>query len=432
MSKAQQFNREKFDAILAEPEENPVVAEINGYIAAPDTPQNVKDILSTYLGIFNSSLSEDEYNQIKNQCLYIQNDFDITDYAWFADHPNLIASVLDQNCPNILEDSGNDDGSTILDVLRAILNRRPNTTYYVHDPNIKKKQIPITREGASSITSNKIKQLAALVGQLHTDLKQIKDAQTLKGAETYVKKQNEKLGKQIYRAYADDTYHDGDPEIYIEKRPYNLATHQYGEYEPYMVNGWKIARKDMRKQLYMKDIQDKFQFGSDRRKNKKAYKEANNGIPYPSFEEWKTTKLIKREVDPTDKYRYIITKGEGITDEDYSTLTKWQTPRETRSPKSVFTSMVSNLIKSIHEDKNERTVWFNKYGGFISIASRLYKYFISDPVEQDLLQEYEINNPNEMKKMKTKSVYKESVKKRVNYYFDKPQEVSDYINQTYP
>ena len=290
----------------------------------------------------------------------------------------------------------------------------------------KRKHIDIRKKPLTS--DEKYNALATIVGSSGSDIKRVRDAETFKGATRYAKNMNQKFhkGQEVYRADQRDIDGDGVNEIFVYKKKWDPVEKSYKFEQPYIVNGWKLARKNILRPLYQEKMQDTTGYGYDRMK----YKFEND---WPVFNEWKTTKLYDRQPDPKDPFTYIVKDGTEYTPEVYEkVLNPRVKPRTTRAPKSVFSNVVSQVIQKLYPDEKERKRFYVNVGGFMALASGLYSNFISSRVLDQLLQEYNIdpNDEKMIKKFKTKDPYKNAIKEEVRKFVNPDGTASNYAIET--
>ncbi len=422
--KEEGFTRAKFDALLNDDNDSPTLKALGDAIKDDNTPVNVKNLLNLYNQILKkSTASEEDFQANAQNRLIWQNDFDASDYQWFYNHPQFI-TALDPNVDN-LKNTVEIDGEQVPigKVLEDVLNKRDNKPYkskataYSSSP---KRNLPSISKLPKRVNSleDTYKQLSSIVSSLGYDIKRIREAETREGAERYVTKMNSQYPPDDprYKLELEDVDDDDIPEIFINKKFYNPATKTYSDFKPYIVNGWKLARKDGIKRLYQQDIQDTLGFGHARSMERRKRKQ--DGNPYPTSKaQWINNYLYNKTKDPEDPFKWASIKQTGVVDPAmYKKIeANGGKPREKIAARSLFTSIFSEVMKGAYKD-NDRTALYDSHGGFIRLASDAYRDLVSGPIEEQLITMYNINDEKELKKYKAKDAYKDQVEEIVKQY----------------
>ncbi len=361
----------------------------------------------------------------------IQNNFTEEDYKWFLKHPEYINS-LNLNADNLYWVS--EDGETAMptqlheDLYKAF---EQEERKHIDSNRPKFQPFPvIAKSNSSSTLEHKYQQLAELVSSLGVDIRRVRDTETVEGAEAYAAKMNKEHPGQ-YQVESRDIDGDDIPEVMINKKYYNPFTKTYSDHKPYIVNGWKLSRKDVLKPIYQRSVQSDLGYGHqrtiERRKWKKTHTDdEGNELPYPDFNTWKTDVLYTREdFDEKDpKYTPFayksVDRGNVLTPEQYDALEKVRAPpRETKTAKGVFVKALSDLTnRHFGDNVARRKAFYDENGGFIQLASNVYKNFVSGPMERELIKHFNIDLDDEktLKKYKARGEYKDQIKEVVEYY----------------
>ncbi len=275
-----------------------------------------------------------------------------------------------------------------------------------------KRPIPV-KIPKSATLEQKYADLANIVKSLGYDIKRVREADTINGAKYFADKENERLGKDIYKVHEDDIDHDGIPEIYIDKKYYNPVTRQYTEnYEPYIINGYKLQGKDPRRRWYMDDYQKDLNFGEARRDNIEKYMKEHNGQRYPNYKDWVNHRFYNRIPDkgtqehplnPRFNWKYERTD---YPESMYELAEQYVTPKTKRSARQVFQTWIAELVKNhFGDDAEARKNYYKDNGGYMNLVNDLYNYHVATP----LIAEYDVDPSNEklMKKLKSTSQFKQ-------------------------
>ena len=237
----------------------------------------------------------------------------------------------------------------------------------------------------------------------------------MSGAAYFAKKENERLGKDIYSVRQEDIDHDGIDEIYIDKKYYNPVTRQYSEnYEPYIINGYKLQGKDPRRRWYMDDYQKDLNFGKARREKMEQYIEEHNGQRYPNYKDWVNHRFYNRIPDkgtaehplnPRFNWKYERRTDE-YPDSMYNLAEQYVTPKTKRSARQVFQSWIADLVKNhFGDDAESRKAYYKENGDYMNLVNDLYQSYVSGP----LIAQYDVdpNNEKMLKKLKSTPQFKQ-------------------------
>ncbi len=378
----------------------------------------------------------------KDKADEIQNNFTEEDYKIIMKHPEYV-KFLNFNADNLFWVS--DDGETLVptkirEELYKMFEQEERTHIDIKNSNRPKFQpFPINiKPNSSSTLEHKYQQLAELVSSLGVDIRRVRDTETVEGAEAYAAKMNKEHPGQ-YQVESRDIDGDDIPEVMINKKYYNPFTKTYSDHKPYIVNGWKLARKDVLKPIYQRSVQSDLGYGHQRTIERKKLKKAGN--PYPDFNKWKTDILYTREEFKENDPEYTpfaykkVHRGEELTPEQYDALEKVRAPpRETKTAKGVFVKAFSDLMnRYFGKNVAGRKAFYDENGGFIQLASNVYKNFVSGPMEKELSKYFNIGLDDEktLKKYKARGEYKDQIKEAVKYYLT-PNGQNEILGALFP
>lgn len=370
----------------------------------------------------------------KEQAFEIQHSFTDEDYSKVLANPNLLNFINfdEQNLYVLVNDQ---DGT----IHPTDMNQKLRKAYErLQTRQIKPEFKAQTRQNksksdASLTLEQKYNHLKSIVGSLGADIKRVRDAETIGGANYYVAKMN-KIHPGKYEWKEADIDGDGVNEILVNKKYYDPSTKTYTDFKPYIVNGWKLAPKDDLRQTYIQDVQNDLGFGRDRIKARKDWSKNNNGEKYPDYNKWKKEYLYtETQIDKENPFEYKVERG-NLDSVDYDILEAHR-PRPqtiTKTARGVFVKSLSDLIKKNLNEEGRRNL-YEKNNGFMAFAANIYKALVSDPVESQLKEAYNISDDDEktLKKYKNREEYKNHIKEVVKYYLTPKgeNELIDYVVQ---
>lgn len=285
---------------------------------------------------------------------------------------------MERNIPALREQYRRNYGELNVDLAQAITNKK-------------------REKGVSSKNPTAMNHLYQIVGtsNLKQDIKRIKGAQTLEGANKWITS-NKKEG--LYRAVAEDIDNDGINDILIRDVKGNLV----------VVNGYTVRKSDYPyRQMF-------YNLPEDERKEYKGYKEYINDSYYgPVYNE---------ETGEIDGYRYNEPKEDLLTKKLHDKGFKTLTPKK-KSPYQMFTSQyIKRMYDYVIERYNLFTADGKKPNVFVKLASIIWNEWVIVPVLQIIYGEGAnveaiMADTKNFNKLKAKADFKKLILSIVNNYF---------------
>lgn len=241
---------------------------------------------------------------------------------------------------------------------------KPNPKIYDISKVGRHKGLTIQRQSGftSSSLGDQSKLLQNLVLDLKKDVKHIKDAMTLKGAERYA------AARQHHSAELKDLNEDGVNEVVVYKELWGKdadGNTVLKEKIPVLINGWGFKRQNPLKAHYQEYIQDKYGFGKARRTAMGGLTEDD---PDRSFAKWN-----RAIYDDAAQGIY----GDYVTKDMIGDKVEKRKLSAKRLFDKKFSAARQELVYSMDTDARKD---FNQKNPYVKLQADAYFYFITGPL----------------------------------------------------